>query len=285
MQCDILESKKNTARVLSELAVKKNNEGKKTNLIWLEATGCSGNIISLLNAYDPDVVYLLTEMVDMRYNNSLMAAQGDFAYKQFLDTLNTEFILAVDGAIATKDNGMYNIIATYNGKKVTALEAVKLAGSKAKYVLAVGTCASYGGISAASPNPAECKSVQEVVDREVIKLPGCPCHPDWVIGTIAQLILFGKPELDQDNRPITFYGNTIHDRCNRRAYFNKGIFAKELGEKGCMFKLGCRGPVTRTDCPIRKWNDSVNWPIGDNTPCIGCANFAFPDGMEPFIKY
>ena len=88
------------------------------------------------------------------------------------------------------------------------------------------------------------------------------------------------------NRPILFYGVTIHDRCPRRSFFDNGIFAKKLGEQTCMFKLGCRGPVTRTDCPTRKWNGNVkNWPIGNNTPCIGCANYAFPDGMEPFVRY
>lgn len=82
-----------------------------------------------------------------------------------------------------------------------------------------------------------------------------------------------------------FYGSTIHDNCPRRSYFDKGIYAKKLGDKECMFKLGCRGPVTRTDCPIRRWNDRLNWPIGDNTPCIGCAHSGFPDKMGPFIRY
>ncbi|TAH59994.1 MAG: Ni/Fe hydrogenase, partial [Gottschalkiaceae bacterium] len=162
---------------------------------------------------------------------------------------------------------------------------VKMAGEKAKYVIAAGTCASYGGPSAARPNPSKSISIPEFLTREVIRVPGCPSHPDWVIGTIANLILFGKPELDSQNRPIVFYGNTIHDKCNRRSYFNKGVFAEKLGEQECMFKLGCRGPITKTDCPIRQWNGYVNWPIKDNTPCIGCAAERFPDGMEPFVRY
>jgi len=116
-------------------------------------------------------------------------------------------------------------------------------------------------------------------------VPGCPGHPDWITGTIASLIYFGKPELDADNRPKVFYGITIHDRCSRRSFFDNGIFAKALGDVECMFKLGCRGPVTKTDCPTRQWNGYVNWPIKDNTPCIGCAQERFPDGMEPFVRY
>jgi hydrogenase small subunit len=263
----------------------RDGEKSKINAIWLEATGCSGNIISLLNATDPDVVYLLKEMINLTYNNSIMAEEGERAFEEFLRTLETEFILLVDGAVSLKDNGYYNIVAKYNGKEITALEAVKLAGEKAKYVLAVGTCASSGGISAARPNPSESVSLSKILDREVINLPGCPSNPAWVIGTIGHLIYKGRPELDSLNRPTLFYGVTIHDRCQRRSFFDKGIFAKTLGEESCMFKLGCRGPVTRTDCPVRQWNGHVNWPVGNNTPCIGCANFYFPDGMEPFVRY
>ncbi len=285
--CQVMDSKKTTARSIVQLAIKdfNNNSKDRINLIWLEATGCSGNIISLLNAENPDVMYLLQKMVTLKYNNSLMAAEGEKAFEQFLDTLDTDFILVVEGAVSTKDYGMYNIIARYQGKAITAMEAVKLAGEKAKYVLAVGTCASYGGISAARPNPSNSISVAQFINREVIKVPGCPSHPDWVIGTIAYLITFGNLDLDSQSRPSMFYSITIHDHCPRRSYFDKGIFATKLGDLECMFKLGCRGPVTRTDCPVRQWNGYVNWPIGVNTPCIGCAGERFPDGMEPFVRF
>lgn len=285
--CPFQDLKDMTAKKVIDLAIKevKSSEYKKLNLIWLEATGCSGNIISLLNAENPDVIYLLKEIVTLKYNNSLMAAEGEVAFKQFLDTLDTEFILVVEGAVSTKDNGLYNIIANYNGKRITAMEAVRMAGEKAKYIVAVGTCASYGGPSAAKPNPSGSISVSDFLDKEVIRVPGCPSHPDWAIGTIASIVAFGKPSLDAKNRPIIFYGITIHDRCPRRSYFEKGIFATKLGDKECMFKLGCRGPVTRTDCPVRQWNGYINWPIEDNTPCIGCAQERFPDGMEPFVRY
>lgn len=286
-RCPILDSKDVTARKMMDLVVDeiKSKIINKINLIWLEVTGCSGNIISLLNAENPNSEFLLKEITSLKYSNSLMFAEGDAAFQQFLDTLETEFILVVEGAVATKDNGQYNIIARYQGKPITAMEAVKSAGEKAKYVLSVGTCASFGGISAAAPNPSQCVSVPQFLNREVIRVPGCPSHPDWVTGTIANLVAFGIPELDELGRPIMFYGITIHDRCTRRSYFDKGIFATKLAEHECMFKLGCRGPVTRTDCPIRQWNGYVNWPVEDNTPCIGCAGERFPDGMEPFVRF
>ena len=258
---------------------------QKRKFVWLELTGCSGNIISLLDGNNPDFKYLASQMVQFVYDNSLIVKQGQKAMEQLFSVIGSDFILAVEGAVSTKDNGIYNIIGKYQGQPVTAYEAIKRLGEAASHVIAVGACASDGGVSAARPNPAECVSVQSVLQRKVIKLPGCPCNPDWFLGTLAHILLFGEPELDASGRPILFYGITIHDRCPRRSYFDKGIFAEKLGEATCMFKLGCRGPVTRTDCPIRRWNERVNWPIGDNTPCIGCAQFGFPDRMEPFVSF
>lgn len=259
---------------------------RKINAMWIEATGCSGNIISLLDAASPDVLYLLNELINLTYNNSIMAKEGEKAFDEFLSTLDTEFILLVDGALSRKDNGRYTVIANYNGKDITAAQAVEMAGAKAKYIIAVGTCACCGGISGAANNASDSMSLSKFLNRnDVINLPGCPCNPVWVISTIEHIVNYGKPELDSFNRPVLFYGKTIHQICPRRSYFDKGIFAKTLGEETCMFKLGCRGPVTFTNCPHVRWNNRVNWPIGNNTPCIGCANSKFPDGMEPFVKY
>jgi hydrogenase small subunit len=285
--CPLAKAKQSTADMLSKEAIKMilSRQAGKLNAIWIEATGCSGNIISFLNSENPGLFNILTEMVNLKYNNSIMGAEGELAFEQFLKTLDTEFILMVDGAVSVKDNGLYTVIAKYKGKPMTAMEAVKMAGEKAKYVLSIGTCASYGGPSAARPNPSESISVPGFLNRQVIRLPGCPCHPDWVVGTLAHLTAFGMPVLDNNGRPLLFYGVTIHDRCTRRSFFDRGIFSEKYGEEFCMFKIGCRGPVTRTDCPTRKWNGYVNWPIGDNTNCIGCAQPYFPDGMEPFIRY
>ncbi len=285
--CPEYEARLNTAARLMNTLKTQIRQGalRKRKLVWLELTGCSGNIISLLDGSNPDFKYLISQMTSFIYNNSLLAAEGDNAMEKLFSVLDGNFILAAEGAVATKNNGLYNIIGRLKGRPVTALDAVKILGGKAEYVIAIGACATHGGVSAASPNPAECVSVQSVLSRKVIKLPGCPCHPDWFMGTLAHILLYGEPELDSRDRPLMFYSTTIHDRCPRRSYFEQGVFAKKLGDKTCMFKLGCRGPVTRTDCPERQWNQYVNWPVKDDTPCIGCAQFGFPDAMEPFISY
>ncbi len=261
------------------------SENPQMNLVWLELTGCSGNIISLLDGDHPDFSFLITHMMNLVYNNSLMAAEGNAAMQKLKAVLETPYILAVEGAVATANNGYYNIIGQMDGKPLTALMAVKMLSERALHVIAVGACACHGGVSAASPNPAKCAAVRDILERKVIELPGCPCHPDWFTGTLAHILLYGEPELDEQNRPLMFYIHTVHDRCERRSLFEQGIFAKKLGDEGCMFKIGCRGPVTPADCPVRKWNQHVNWPVGGSTPCIGCAQFGFPDKMEPFISY
>lgn len=257
----------------------------KPNLVWLELNGCTGNTISLLDGQNPDFQYLMTQMTNFIYSNSLIASEGAEAMDQLFDMIGDEYILAVEGAVSQKDNGLYHIIGRHNGSQITGLEAAIRFGEHATHVIAVGDCASYGGVSAASPNPADCTGISEVLNRKVIKLTGCPCHPDWLMGTVAHLILYGVPPLDNLDRPLMFYGVTIHDRCPRRSYYDAGIFATKLGEETCMYMLGCRGPITEIDCPIRKWNGHVNWPIGDDTPCIGCAQFGFPDAMQPFITF
>lgn len=276
-------SKRMTTAALERLA---NGSIKKKNLIYLELNGCSGNIISLLNGQNPDVEYMLNSMVDLRYCNSLMAAEGERAIEKLINAMDEEYILAVEGAVALKNNGLYNIIGSWQGKPLTGLQAAKMLGEKASHILAVGACATHGGVSAAKPNPSQSVGLQQVLpDKNMIKLPGCPVHPDWFLGTLAHLLLYGEPETDSLGRPLLFYSTLIHDRCPRRPFFDRGIFAEKLGDKTCLFKLGCRGPVTRVDCPTRQWNGHVNWPIGDNTPCIGCAQFGFPDAMAPFISY
>lgn len=259
---------------------------QKKNLVYLELNGCSGNIISLLNGQNPDFEYAFTSMVNIQYSNSLMVAEGEKAIEKLMKALEGDYILAVEGAVALKNNGLYNIIGSWKGKPLTGLEAVKMLGEKASHILAVGACATHGGVSAAKPNPSESVGINKVLtNKKIIMLPGCPVHPDWFLGTLAHLLLYGEPETDNLNRPLMFYSTLIHDRCPRRPFFDRGIFAEKLSDKTCLFKLGCRGPVTRTDCPTRQWNGHVNWPIGANTPCIGCAQFGFPDAMAPFISY
>jgi hydrogenase small subunit len=260
---------------------------RKLPVIWLETSDSGDNNIAFMNTTYPYLQQVFTDMIDLLYSNTFMAAQGQDAINllfQSAEEYREEFVLVVEGAIPTKDNGIYNVIARTHNGDITALNAVKYFGSLAKYVVALGTCASFGGASSAQPNTTVSVGVKNVLKREVINVSGCPVNPDWFVGTLAYLLMYGKPELDKLGRPLLFYENTIHKHCQRRSYFDKKDFAKKLGDPECMFSLGCVGPKTSADCPYRQWINHVSWPVKVNTPCIGCTNADFPDGSTPFFK-
>lgn len=258
----------------------------KLPVIWLEMSDSGDNSIAFMNTTYPYLHQVFTDMIDLLYSNTFMAAQGNDALDLLIGSAHRfagKFTLVVEGAVPTKDNGIYNVIARTNKGNITALDAVTGLGNLAKYVVAIGTCASFGGASAAAPNLTKATAVSSLLQREVIKVSGCPINPDWFIGTLAHLLMYGKPELDELGRPQLFYGTTIHHQCQRRSDFDKKIFAKKLGDKECMFSQGCMGPRTGADCPARQWINHVSWPVKVNTPCIGCTTKDFPDGSTPFF--
>ena len=262
------------------------NQKGKLPVIWLETSDSGDNNIAFMNTTYPYLNQVFTDMIDLIYSNTFMAAQGSDALLLMNDTVNRyqgRFTLVVEGAIPTKDGGIYNVIARTKHGPLTALEAVMKLGTAAQYVVAVGTCASFGGASAAKPNIAGSVGVGQVLTREVINISGCPVNPDWFVGTLAYLLMYGKPELDNLNRPKLFYEFTVHRHCQRRSYFDKQDFAKKPGDIECMFSQGCSGPRTYSDCPYRQWINHVSWPVKVNTPCIGCTNQDFPDGSTPFF--
>lgn len=256
-------------------------------VIWFQAATCSGNTLSFTNTVNPYLTQVLTQVINLQYHPNLSGDYGERLLKRLEGiSRRKDYILIVEGAIPTKDNGIYGTLGEVNGRPKTMLEWVRELSANAEAVVAVGVCATSGGPFAAHPNPTGCRGVHEVIDRPVINCPGCPCHPDWAIGTLAHLLLWREPpELDKFNRPKLFYGRLIHDFCPRRQYFDNGIFARYPGDPGCMYLIGCKGPVTYADCPVRKWNEYVNWPVEANTPCIGCANPGFPDATEPFFEH
>jgi hydrogenase small subunit len=266
--------------------------------VWLAGAGCSGCSVSLLNAVSPNIRNVLVDPVlpgkhvNLRFHPVVMAGQGEPAVKVLVDTRKDNpggYLLLVEGAIPTAGDGLYCTIGELEGKHMTMQDTLVEMAGDAMAVICVGTCASFGGIPSGSPNPSACKSVTEVleargVDTPVINVPGCPPHPDWMVGTIAMVLLNGLPgpdDLDAAKRPKAFYGKLIHDNCPRRAYFDAGQFARHTGDQGCLYEIGCKGPMTYADCPTRLWNNGVNWCVGAGAPCIGCVEPTFPDKIQP----
>ena len=254
-------------------------------VVWLQGQSCSGCSVSLLNTVHPSISEVLLKIISMRYHPTVMAAAGDLAISALDDAIEKhsgEFILIVEGAIPTARNGMYATLGRRNGEEESLLNWTKRLGASARGVVAVGACASFGGIPSGKPNPTRAKSVSEVLEKLVVNVPGCPPHPDWMVGTLAHMLLYGFPDLDQHNRPVLFYGNNIHENCQNFSHYNEGNLAQKLSDNGCLIELGCKGPLAHADCYERHWNNGVNWCIGAKAPCIGCCEPDFPDELAPF---
>jgi len=257
-------------------------------VVWLQGQACTGCSVSLLNSiYYQTIDGLLTSTLDVKFHPNLMAAAGSTAVAAAEAAYaKGGYVLVVEGAVPTGASGKYCTV--WPG--MTALKAVKTYAARASNIIAVGTCASFGGIPKGAPGPTGATSVKAVVGtKPVINIPGCPVNPDWLVGTVAYLLQYGTaPALDSYRRPTQYFGRTVHSRCPYEDD-DDGRRITSLGQRGgCLRPLGCTGPETRADCPNRRWNSpaaataGVNWCIGAGSPCHGCTEPNFPDGKSPF---
>ncbi|MFH0880452.1 MAG: hydrogenase small subunit [Lentisphaerota bacterium] len=256
-------------------------------VIWLQGQSCSGCSVSLLNADNPYILEVVTDMISMVFHQTISAATGEVAMKVIddMEAGQEPFILVVEGAIPL----LMPEACVIGGRRFE--DILKPLIRKAQFVVGVGTCATYGGIPAAEGNPTGAASVKEFMDknsfptdRKLVNVPSCPAHPDSIVGTLAFLAGRGYPPVNASLlTPDMFFAHSTHDDCPRYHYYNKHLFAKKFGDsEGCLFQLGCLGMLSYTDCPRRQWNGGVNWCIRAAAPCIGCShpqfgkNKAFP---------
>lgn len=299
-------------------------------IVWLQGASCSGCSVSLLNTiYYATIQELLlatpaSTSLDLQYHPTLMAAAGDLAAGAIDNAdLDDQFVLAVEGSIQTGtpyggSQGDYchiGKIPEVGSGSITMQDAVDHYAnlSKCRYVLAIGTCSSFGGIPAGNPNPTGAKGVTAFfkdkygslsstyrsLRNKTINIPGCPPNPNWIVGTIAYLIAHNldMPKLDALRRPTTYYGERICNNCERFEPSKSGNFIdnrkpNEIGDPTkrsyCLKYIGCKGSRTKSDCSIRKWHSpgyseiGINWCVGAGSPCQGCTQDGFPDRMSPF---
>jgi len=277
-------------------AIQKASE--RTNVIWLQGQSCSGCSVSLLNKLDPMIDTVITEYISLNFHQTLMGGTGHTAVQVLKDAVEKnrkDFILIVEGSIPTKDD-LYCTIGLSeltHGHHVGVREWVEKLGANAKAVVSVGTCATYGGIPAAEiratgDNPTGAKPVSDILtDKTIINVPGCPPHPDWMVGTLLHVLLKGEiPPLDQYNRPMMYFGTTVHDKCERLPDYKRAKFAKRWGDEGCLYLLGCLGMDSGCDIPTRKWVDGANTCTASGSGCIGCTEPPFPDyGKRGLYKH
>jgi hydrogenase small subunit len=261
-------------------------------VLWVQGQGCTGCSVSLLNSVDPSIADVLLKVISLQYHPTVMASEGETALSnlyKIAEEYKGKFSLVVEGAIPVAADGKYCMVGEIDHKEITMVDMVKELGAKAGSVLAVGTCAAYGGIPAAQGNVTGATGVMDFfkmygIKTPTVNIPGCPPHPDWIVGSIAHLLTKGIPELDGDGRPVVFFGENIHDNCPHLDEYDAGEMSEKLSDaKGCRMDLGCKGPDTYADCYQRKWNSGMNWCV-DNAVCIGCVEPGFPDGTSPFYE-
>ena len=267
---------------------------KRPPVIWLSGQGCTGCTESLLRpSTHLTLESLLLNLISLEYNETLNAGAGHQAEqhkKKMVQKYSGKFILVVEGAIPTKDGGIYCQIA---GRPFQ--EIVKETAEKAGSIIAIGSCASWGGLVSSDPNPTGAQGAPQVLnDKTVVTIPGCPPNPYNFLSTVAHFITYQElPALDQKGRPKFAYQRLIHENCERRPHFDAGRFAETFGDVGhqkgyCLYKLGCKGPVTYNNCSTRNFNDVGTWPVETGGPCFGCSEenvgFSIPKFQEAALK-
>ena len=263
----------------------------KPTLVWLEFQDCAGNTESFLRASRPSTADVILDVLSVDYHETIMAAAGHRAEENLHKTVAEkpgEYLAVIEGSIPTGADGAYCCI----GGRAAIDTAREVCGSAAA-TIAIGTCAAFGGLPAASPNPTGALSVKDAVPgiKNLINLPACPANGENLVALVVYYLTFGRfPALDRYRRPLFAYGKTIHDNCERRAHFDAGQYVEEWGDQGhrlgyCLYKMGCKGPVAYQNCPNVGWNTGTSWPIGCGHPCIGCAEPEFWDKMTPFYQH
>lgn len=249
-------------------------------ILWLQGQSCSGCSVSLLNATNPDIVEIITQMSSLVFHQTISAATGDVAM-QTIDKLGAgtdPYVLVIEGSIPV---GIPEACMIGGRNLVDLLPPLV---RRAKFVVGAGTCATYGGLPSAEGNPTGAVSLLEFMtkqnirtDRVLVNCPSCPIHPEAMVGILAYLASRGYPRVNPTLlTPNMFFARSTHDDCPRYHYYSKHVFAKSFGDsEGCLFKLGCLGMLSFTECPRIQWNGGVNWCIRAGAPCVGCSHPQF----------
>ncbi len=257
-------------------------------VIWEHFQECTCCSESFIRSDHPIVADIILDKISLDYTLTLMAASGHQAEAAKHDTMNKyhgEYILCVEGSVPMGDDGNYCCIA---GK--SAKDALIEAAEGAKAIIAWGSCATNGCVQAAKPNPTGATPIHKIIkNKPIIRVPGCPPIGEVMAGVIVHVVAFGRlPELDRMGRPKAFYSKRVHDSCYRRPYFDAGLFAESFDDHNakegyCLYKVGCKGPMTYNACGSIKWNNGVSYPIQSGHGCIGCSEDGFWDN-GPFYE-
>ena len=294
--------------VFSSKVAKAAENFSRLPVVWLHFAECTGCSESLLRTSYPNIDDILLETISLEYHETLMAASGHQAeacLEKAVHDFKGKFLCVIEGALPTGMDGKY---LTLGSKGKTGIETAIEVASKAAGTICIGSCSSYGGVQAAHPNPTKAKGINEAFAEygldapclisakdsfgcvRHLNIPGCPPNSTNFVGTLLHFLLFGSlPPADVLRRPVWAYGKRIHDFCERRPHYDAGEYVEEWGDQGaqktwCLYKMGCKGPYTFSNCSKVKFNDGISWPVQAGHGCIGCTEPSFWDTMKPFEK-
>ena len=259
-------------------------EGKLTPVIWLELASCTGCTESFAQVDTPDIATVVLELISLTYSETLSAGAGFSLEEAKEETIaNGGHVVVIEGALMEGWDGNALRIANEKGTEI-----VKHAVSTAKAVICAGSCSVDGGWQAAKPNPGGAIGIQNYLQKAldageissippIINVPTCPANPEHLVAVLIEVLLLDRlPVLDRFNKPAQIFGQFIHENCPRRGHFENGEFVYQFGSEEealgyCLYPMGCKGPQTKNDCPIVRWNRRVSWCVEAGAPCIGCA--------------
>jgi hydrogenase small subunit len=252
---------------------------KKPNVVWLHGSSCSGCSTSMVTVDDINLNDIMLSFANFILHPTISAATGDDVInimQTAIDKMKGEYIFVLEGSVPTA----MPHACMFGGKPI--MQWIKPLMQNASAVVAVGTCAAFGGVTTMEAMITGCQSAdgflkEHNISKPLINLPNCPLKPEHLVYVLGHLAKLGTaPKLDSKYRPLEFYAHTVHERCIYYSSFQEKIYAKKIGEDGCLFKLGCQGPVTKNDCLINGSNGNTNTCIRAGHPCIGCASEHFP---------
>jgi hydrogenase small subunit len=290
----------------------RDSEQLVVHVIWMTSgLGCDGDTIALTSAMQPSLEDLLARTIPgmpgiALYNPVLAYESGEDFMKAWYDAEQGRlepFILVLEGSVPNEElseDGHWSGLGTdpQNGQPITVCSWIDRLAPRADIVLAVGTCACYGGIPAMRNNPTGAMGLRDYLGSRwrsrrgspIVNLPGCPTQPDNITETLLYLSLelanVAPPiDLDDQGRPSWLFNRTVQEGCNRAGFAEQGEFAGELGQDlRCMVKLGCMGPVTKCNVPVRGWTAGGGGCPNVGGICIGCTMPGFPDHFMPFMN-
>lgn len=278
--------------------------GNMHNLLWLQSGGCGGCTLSLICAEAPDFVTAFeTAGINLLWHPALSTETGRQVTSIIDAVLSGDVpldILCLEGSVMMGPNGTGRF-HMMSGRDQPMKDVIAALAEKASHVVAVGSCAAFGGITACGGNPGEAVGLAwdgdqpggllggKFSDRAglpLINIPGCPVHPDWVTETLSQLTAgaLTRDHLDALGRPDAISGSLVHHGCSRNEFYEYKASAEKLCEAGCMMEnLGCKGTQAAGDCNTRAWNGSGSCITG-GYPCIACTEPGFEEPGHPFVE-